>query len=109
MAVDWAEQIKKFAPNADDEAAAGIIRHCGISLQSADASLVSFGDKSETVRIRDGFLKKKLGRTEDDETLDAAIQQVGEKMKGTSRRQRPTVYYLLADHFGQLDLFKKAK
>lgn len=109
MAVDWAEQIKTFAPNADDEAVAGIIRHCGIALQSADASLVSFGDKAETDRVRDGFLKKKLGRTEDDATLDATIQEVGAKMKGTSRRQRPTVYYLLADHYGQLDLFHKKK
>ncbi|MDP9886256.1 hypothetical protein J2W21_003788 [Sinomonas atrocyanea] len=107
MAVDWAEQIKKFAPDADEEAIAGIVRHCGISLQSADASLISFGDKAETDRVRDGFLKKKLGRTEDDAALDAAIQSVGEKMKGTSRRQRPTVYYLLADHYNQLDLFRK--
>ncbi|GHG50306.1 hypothetical protein GCM10012320_18840 [Sinomonas cellulolyticus] len=107
MAVDWAEQIKKLAPNADDEVVAGVIRHCGIALQSADASLVSFGDKTETDRVRDGFLKKKLGRTEDDATLDAAIQSVGQKFKGINRRQRPTVYYLLAEHFDQLDDFRK--
>lgn len=107
MAVDWAEQIKKLAPDADDEVVAGVIRHCGIALQSADASLVSFGDKAETDRVRDGFLKKKLGRTEDDAELDAVIKSVGEKFKGINRRQRPTVYYLLADHYGQVDLFRK--
>jgi hypothetical protein len=56
-------------------------------------------------RVRNGFLKKKLARTEDDAALDAAIAAVGAKLKGVSRKNRVTVYYLLADHFGQLDLF----
>ena len=36
---------------------AGIIRHCGIALQSRDASLVSFTDKSELEGVRERFLK----------------------------------------------------
>ncbi len=56
--------------------------------------------------MRENFLKKKLGCTEDDATLDKAIAAVGEKMKGTRNRNRVTVYYLLAEHFGKLDLFR---
>ncbi len=44
---DWGEDVKKYVPDADDNAIAGIVRHCGIALQSRDASLVSFTDKSE--------------------------------------------------------------
>ena len=58
---DWSLDVKKYVPDADDTAIDGIIRHCGIALQSRDASLVSFTDKSELERVREKFLKKKLG------------------------------------------------
>lgn len=104
---DWAEQVNEYAPGADDEAIAGIVRHCGIALQSRDASLVSFADPEETGRVRESFLKKKLGRTEADADLDAVIAAVGERLKDTRMKNRVTVYYLLAEHYGQLALFKK--
>ncbi len=102
---DWAADVKKYAPNADDKVIAGIVRHCGIALQKTDSSLVSFSDPAELARVRNGFLKKKLARTEDDATLDAALAKVGDKLKGVNRKNRVTVYYLLAEHFGQLSLF----
>ena len=42
MAEDWAADVKKYVPNADAKAIAGIVRYCGIALQSKDASLISF-------------------------------------------------------------------
>lgn len=105
---DWAADVKKYAPDADDAVIAGIVRHLGIALQKADSSLLSFTDAAETTRVREGFLKKKLALTEDDATLDAAIAAVGAKMKGGHRHNRVTAYYLLAEHFGKLGLFKKA-
>ncbi|MDO5681897.1 MAG: DUF2853 family protein [Propionibacteriaceae bacterium] len=106
MATDWAADVKKHVTNADDDAIAGIIRHCGIALRSADASMVSFSDKSETDRVKKNFVMKKLGITDEAEA-DAAIADVGAKLKSATRRYRPTVYYMLADHFDKLDLFKK--
>ncbi|HQV57600.1 MAG TPA: DUF2853 family protein [Ilumatobacteraceae bacterium] len=105
MAKDWASDVKKYAPDADDKVIAGIVRHCGIALQKVDSSLVSFSDKAETDRVREGFLKKKLALTDDDATLDKAIASVGETMKDDRTKNRVTVYYLLADHFGKLSLF----
>jgi len=105
MATDWAADVKKYAPNADPGAIAGIVRHCGIALQSRDASLVSFTDQAEVARVRDNFLKKKLGLTNSDAELDKAIAEVGEQMKGDRTKNRVTVYYLLADHFGKLPTF----
>jgi hypothetical protein len=105
MATDWAADVKKYVPEADAQAIAGIIKYCGIALQSKDASLVSFTDKAEVARVRDNFLKKKLGLTVADEDLNKAIAAVGDKMKADRTRNRVTVYYLLAEHFGKLSLF----
>ena len=102
---DWTEDVKKYATDADDKAIAGIVGHCGIALQSRDASLVSFTDKSELERVRESFLKKKLGLNQSDDELDGAIAAVGEKMKDERNKNRVTVYYLLADHFGKLSDF----
>ena len=105
MAEDWLADVKKYEPNADETAVRGIIRHCGIALQKRDSSLVSFSDSTETDRVRENFLKKKLGLTESDSALDAAIAGVGERMKADRTKNRVTVYYLLAEQFGKLDLF----
>lgn len=105
MAEDWMVDVKKYAPNANEKAVAGIVRHCGIALQKRDSALVAFSDKAEVERVRNSFLKKKLGLTNSDTDLDAAIAAVRDKMKGDGTRNRVTVYYLLADHFGKLGLF----
>jgi hypothetical protein len=105
MTEDWSVDVKKYAPNAEPKAIAGIVHYCGIALQKRDSSLVSFTDKEEVARVRDHFLKKKLGLTNPDADLDAAIAMIGDKMKADRTRNRVTVYYLLADHFGKLSTF----
>ncbi|MBK8758589.1 MAG: DUF2853 family protein [Actinomycetales bacterium] len=101
---DWAADVKKYAPKADDKVIAGIVRHCGIALQKADSSLVSFSDQAELDRVKKGFLTKKLALATEEEK-DAALAAVGAKLKGVSRKNRVTVYYLLAEHTGKLGLF----
>ncbi len=105
MAEDWAADVKKYTSNADDKVIDGIVRYCGIALQRRDSSLVSFSDKEEVDRVRTNFLKKKLGLTNSDAELDQAIQAVADRMKGDYTRNRVTVYYLLAEHFGKLSIF----
>lgn len=107
MATDWAADVKKFVPNADDEVIKGIVRYCGIALQKPDSSLVSYTDPVELGRVRNNFLKKKLGLTDSDDVLDKAIAAVGERMKGVNFKNRVTVYYLLLDHLDLLRMFKK--
>jgi hypothetical protein len=99
---NWAADVKKFSANVDEAAVAGIVRYCGIALQQKDASLVAFHDKKEVERVRDHFLKHKLGLTEADPELDKAIMEVGEKMKAGHDKNRVTACYLLADRFGKL-------
>lgn len=105
MAGNWAADVKKYVPNANEKAIDGIVRYCGIALQKRDSSLVSFTDKEEVGRVRNNFLKKKLALTNSDAELDKAIMLVGDKMKDDRTRNRVTVYYLLADHFGKLSTF----
>lgn len=105
---DWAADVKRYVPDADDGVIAKIVSYCGIALRSRDASMVSFTDKTETDRVRENFCKKKLGLTDPDEVLDGAIAKVGERMSDTNFRNRVTVYYLLAEHFGKLGLFGAA-
>ena len=103
MAVDWAANVKKHVPDADEKAIAGIVRYCGIALNKRDSSLVSFTDEEEVARVRDHFLKKKLALTATDAELDQAIAVVGRKLQGD--KNRVTVYYLLANQFGKLSTF----
>lgn len=105
MAEDWLADVRKYVADADEAVVSKIVAYLGIALRNRDSSLVSFSDKKETDRVRENFLKKKLGLTDDDATLDAAIAGVGERMKGDRTKNRVTVYYLLAQHFGLLTLF----
>ena len=110
MAEDWSVDVRKYVPDADGDIIAGIVRYCGIALRNRDSSLVSFSDKTETDRVKANFLKKKLGLTDADEALDAAIAAVGDRMKADRTKNRVTVYYLLAEAFGRLEDFRpKAK
>lgn len=104
--VDYAADIKKYTANVSEKAIAGLVKHFGIALkEGSDSSFVSVSDKAETDRVRDGFLKKKCALTNPDAELDAAIKEVGEKMKAEKRKLRVTFCYLLAEKFGKLGLF----
>jgi outer membrane protein OmpA-like peptidoglycan-associated protein len=101
MAEDWLADVRKYAANADEAVVAAIVKYCGISLQSRDSSLVAMSDKKE----RENYLKKKLGLTHADADLDEAVVAVGQVMQADRTKNRVTVYYLLAEHFGLLSLF----
>ena len=105
MTHDWAADVRRHVPNANDAAIKGIVRHLGIALQSRDASFVACADKAERDRVRDGFLKKKLALNNSDAELDKAVIEVCEKMKADRDKSRVTFYYLLAEKYGKLSMF----
>jgi hypothetical protein len=105
MAHDWAQDVKKYVSSPDEAAIKGIIRHCGIALQSKDASYVACTDKSERDRVRDSFLKKKLQLTAAEAELDKAVMEVCQKMHADRDKSRVAFYYLLAEHYGKLAAF----
>lgn len=105
MAEDWLADVRKYVADADETVVKAIVRYCGIALQNRDSSLVAFSDSKETDRVRENYLKKKLGLTNSDAELDGAIAAVGDRMKEDRTKNRVTVYYLLAEHFGLLSIF----
>jgi outer membrane protein OmpA-like peptidoglycan-associated protein len=62
-------------------------------------------DKKERETVRENYLKKKLGLANPDGELDEAVVAVGQRMKADRTKNRVTVYYLLAEHFGLLNIF----
>ena len=105
---DYIADVRKYSSNVNEAAVAGIVRHLGIALQHKDSSLVSASDKTELDRVRDGFMKKKLGLTDSDSALDTALGQVMKTMAADHNKSRVVVCYLLAEKFDKLSLFVKA-
>ena len=103
----YVDNVKKYTSTVNEGAVAGIVRHCGIALRNRDSSFVAGTDPEELKRVRESWLKKKLGLTESDEKLDKAIHAVIERMKADRMKERVTVYYLLAEHFGKLEALVK--
>jgi hypothetical protein len=105
MAHDWVMEVKKYVDSPDEAAVKGIVKHCGIALQSRDASFVACTDKSERDRVRDSFLKKKLALSESDAELDKAVMDVCQKMHADRDKSRVAFYYLLAQKYNKLSMF----
>ncbi len=100
----YAENIKKYANGYNQAAAEKIVGHLGIALRNKDSSVVACSDNGELDRVRDKWCRIKLGLAHKQAELDAAIQQVCEKLKAEGgQKSRVTFYYLLAEHFGKLD------
>jgi hypothetical protein len=93
---EYVEKVKKYVPDCNEAAVAGIVKHLGIALRSRDASLVSCSSKEELARVRDSWCKNKLGLDHADAELDKMIGDVCEQMKADQRKDRVTFYYLLA-------------
>ncbi len=98
---DYIENVRSYAPSAQEAAVASIVKYCGIALRNKDSSLVSASDAAELATVRDGFAAKKLGLSA--EAAEAGIAKVVAKMKAEKQKSRVTFYYLLAEATGTLD------
>lgn len=101
--MDHVADINKYTSRANEDVVATMQRTYALALQKQDARTVSFSDPAELERVRTNFVKKKLGVTDSDDAIDAAIKQVGAAISG--QKNRLTVYYLLAEHYGKLSVF----
>ena len=103
------EDISKYAAKVDELAVAGMSKSYALVMGKADTKFVAASDPIEVQRVVDNFCKKKLGRTESTEVLTEAVKSVLNVMKAERNKSRIVVYYLLAEHFGQLSLFHPKK
>ncbi len=67
----------------------------GPSIYRKDAEMVSCSESSELERVRENFLKNKLGLTLSDPELDKAIQKVCEAMGSSNRTKYRALFYAL--------------
>ena len=102
----YTEASKKLGLDLDADLIEKVTRGLGPSIYNADAESVSCTDPEELARVRESFLKKKLGLAESDETLDAAIQEVCEAMGSSNRNKYRALFYaLLTKKFGKESLY----
>lgn len=79
---------------------------CGPSIYNRDAATVSSTDPKELATVKNNFLNKKLGVTDEaaaDKAIDAVMDQYG---RSTKAKYRAVVYYLLAKHFKKESVYK---
>lgn len=101
---DHLADVKKYAKKPVNEAAvAGMAKTYRLVLSKSDTQYVACSDAKERERVRENFLKKKLGLSGAD--LDASIEATCQAMKADRTKSRLTFYYLLAEHHGKLDMF----
>ena len=99
--LDHTADIKKYAKNPVHETAVKhLAKTYALVMSKPDSKYVACSDKEELARVRENFLKKKLGLEGD---LDGAIKAVCTTMKPSRDKSRLTFYYLLAEHFEKLD------
>ncbi|MEQ1487887.1 MAG: DUF2853 family protein [Methylotenera sp.] len=99
--------LAKYTSSINDAALAGMAKTYALVLNNADARHVACTDASEKETVRQNFLKKKLGLTNSDADLDAAIEAVCLKMKEDRLKSRLVFYYLLAEQYKLLGNFVK--
>lgn len=92
--------------NPDVDLLRKLAQSMGPSIYNADAETVAASSKSEVETVKNNFVMKKLGVT-DEEKADEAISQVMEKYgKSNRNKYRVVIYYLLTKHFGKDSLYK---
>ncbi len=91
----------------NEAALQGLAKTYALVLSKQDSRHVSCTDAAEKATVRENFLKKKLGLTQGDAALDAAIEEVCMKMKEDRMKSRLVFYYLLAEKYNLLANFVK--
>ncbi|HFB54527.1 MAG TPA: DUF2853 family protein [Hellea balneolensis] len=95
--------VHKFDAKANKTVIDNIVKYCGSSLKSRDASLVACTDEKELARVAKGFCTKKLGMTSGQNEL---VADVCKQMKSQRLKNRVTFYYLCAKKARKMSVFK---
>ncbi len=89
----------------DEALLRAVTKSMGPSIYNNDAEIVAASEKDEVSTLKENFIKKKLGITNQAE-VDAAVDKVFATMgKSNSRKYRAVLSYLLVQHFDKASLF----
>ena len=98
---DYIEDVRKYEPNADEEAVNKIVKRLGIALRNRDSRSVSCTSEKELKTVRQNWCEKRLELSED--KAQDTVEKVCARMKGVNTKSRVTFYYLCAVESGSLD------
>ena len=98
---DYLADVQKYDAKASADTVGKIVKHLGIALRNKDSSLVAASDQKELDRVKNNWVVKKLGVT-DEAKADAAIKKTAAAMSADSSKSRVTFYYLVAKDLGKL-------
>ncbi len=96
---------EKAGVTADAELLKAVTKAMGPSIYNADGEIVASSDKTEVTTLKENFIKKKLGLTDDaevDTAFDKAVEKLG---KSNPRKYRAVLCYLLVVDLGKQSLF----
>ena len=102
----YQEESKKLGLDLPADLIEKVTKGLGPSIYNKDSETVACSQKNEMETVKKNFLQKKLGLTDDDSTLDAAIQEVCEKMGSKNPAKKRALFYaLLAQKFGKESVY----
>ncbi|MEL6686024.1 MAG: DUF2853 family protein [Pseudomonadota bacterium] len=102
----YTEHMKeKLGMTPDADLFAKVTKGCGPSIYNRDAETVAATDASEVETVKQNFVIKKLGVT-DEAAADAGVSKVLDMYSKKSRtKYRAVVYYLLTKEFGKESVY----
>lgn len=99
-------EAKKLNLSISDDLISKVAIGLGPVLYNKDTATVACGQPEELKTVKNNFLKKKLGLTNDESEFDTAIKEVCEQL-GTSNRNKYRVHFyaLLAMKFNKTSIY----
>jgi hypothetical protein len=96
----YTAEAKKLGLSVSADLIAKVTAGLGPSIYKKDSETIACSQASELETVKKNFLQKKLGLTDDDATLDAAIKKVCETMGSSNRNKYRALFYaLLTEEF----------
>ena len=96
----YIEDLKKYEnDNIDEQLLANVINVIEPSIYGKNWKIISCSKKVDLAIIREEFLKKVLNLSDSNRQLDRTIKEVCKKLKNAKRKNRVTIYYLLAKKY----------
>ncbi len=102
----YREFVKSHGLKLDDGLLVKVTTGMGPSIYKKDAELIACSNTDEVDRVRENFLKKKLGLTQNDDELNKAIHEVCEEIGSSVKNKYRTVFYtLLVEKFNKQSVY----
>lgn len=96
----YTADLEKLGLSVDAALLDACVTACGPSIYNDDSETVAASDAEELARVRNNFVARHLGVTDEakaDAGIDAAVEQYG---RSNRSKYRAVLYYLLSKHFG---------